>query len=155
MLALRGARCAAARPRPAAVRAFAAPASKKSKKKKGAAAPGEDDAKDGAYQFYKDVVDAPKRVRPRLPAAEAARNFEIGRMYNRKSRKKHDAFEAGLQMKLDLQQWAVESLPAELRARARTLDDVPLPPLDRRYWSLTPPIPGFRPEAHDHGEDDP
>ena len=58
-------------------------------------------------------------------------------------------------MKLDLQQWAVASLPAELRARARTLDDVPLPPLDRRYWTLTPPIPDFRPEDHDHGDDDP
>lgn len=132
-------------------RTLAAPATKK-KKKKGGDNPGENDSKDDAYAFYKGVVDAPKRSRPRLPAKEAARNFEIGREYNRKARAKHDVFEAGLQTKLDLQQWAVASLPIDLRARAKTLDDVPLPPLDRRYWSLTPPIPGFAPEDHDKDE---
>jgi hypothetical protein len=38
-------------------------------------------------------------------------------------------------------------LPAELEAHARTLNDIPEPPLDRRYWTVTPPIPGFDPEA--------
>ena len=66
---------------------------------------------------------------------------------------KHCEFEASLQLKLDLQQFAVAALPPDLRRRAKTLDDVPLPPLDRRVWTLTPPIPGFRPEKYD-GDDE-
>ena len=61
-------------------------------------------------------------------------------------------FEAALQLKLDIQQAAVAALPPDLRRRAKSMEDVPLPPLDRRVWTLTPPIPGFRPEDYD-GED--
>lgn len=131
-------------------RGLAAPAKKKSKAAKQAA--NMDDHKDAAYEFYKSVIDAPKRTRPKLSEEEAKRNFEIGRKYNMLSRTKHDAFEAGLQMKLDLQQFAVETLPPDMRRRAKTLEDVPLPPLDRRVWTLTPPIPGYR--AEDHNEED-
>ena len=140
---------AAASPRRAPVaaarRGLAAPKSKKSKAAKQQVAAA-DDSKDAAYDFYKAIIDAPKRKRPKLGEEEAARNFEIGAAYNKLSRRKHDAFEAQLQMKLDLQQFALETLPPDLRRRAKTLDDVPLPPLDRRAWTLTPPIPNFRPE---------
>jgi hypothetical protein len=134
-----------ARPLRVARRGLAAPKSKKSKQASQAA---DNDHKDAAYDFYKAIIDAPKRKRPKLPDDVAAAHFAIGREYNQKSRAKHDAFEARLQMKLDLQQAALDALPVDLRRRAKTLEGVPLPPLDRRVWTLTPPIPGFRPEDH-------
>mmetsp|Transcript_24623 Transcript_24623/g.75939 ORF Transcript_24623/g.75939 Transcript_24623/m.75939 type:complete len:149 (+) Transcript_24623:129-575(+) len=133
-------RCAPAR------RRLAAPKTKKSKAKK------QDDeggGRDGSYDFFKAVIDAPRRRRPRLGEDEAARNFETGRTYNKLTRAKHCAFEARLQMKLDLQQAAVATLPPDLRKRAKSLEGVPLPPLDRRFWALTPPIPGFQPEQYE------
>ena len=41
-----------------------------------------------------------------------------------------------------------------LRKKAMSLDDVPLPPLDRRFWALTPPVPGFKPEAYPDDDED-
>ncbi len=132
-------------------RRFAAPATKK-KKKKGKN--DDDNPQDGATAFYRAILDAPRKTRPKFSEEEAKRNFEIGARYNRLSRIKHCEFEAGLQLKLDLQQYALASLPPDLRKQAMSLDDVPLPPLDRRFWALTPPIPGFKPEAYpdDHEE---
>ena len=110
-------------------RRFAAPATKKKKKKKG----GDDDnPQDGATAFYRAILDAPRKTRPNFSEEEAQRNFEIGARYNKLSRIKHCEFEASLQLKLDLQQYALESLPPDLRKQAMSLEDVPLPPLDRR-----------------------
>jgi len=133
-------------------RRFAAPATKK-KKKKGKA--GDDDnPQDGATAFYRAILDAPRKTRPKFSEEEAQRNFEIGARYNKLSRIKHCEFEAGLQLKLDLQQYALASLPPDLRKQAMSLEDVPLPPLDRRFWALTPPIPGFKPEAYPDDDED-
>ena len=132
-------------------RRFAAPATKK-KKKKGKN--DDDNPQDGATAFYRAILDAPRKTRPKFSEEEARRNFEIGARYNRLSRIKHCEFEAGLQLKLDLQQFALESLPPDLRKQAMSLDDVPLPPLDRRFWALTPPIPGFKPEAYPDDDED-
>ena len=91
----------------------------------------------------------------RLTRASAKHNvYRVGATYNRLSRAKHCAFEARLQMKLDLQQDAVATLPPDLRRRAKSLEGVPPPPLDRRFWALTPPIQGFRPEQYDGDGDD-
>ena len=49
-------------------RGLAAPAKKKSKAAKQAA--NMDDHKDAAYEFYKSVIDAPKRTRPKLSEEE-------------------------------------------------------------------------------------
>ena len=80
-----------ARPLRLARRGLAAPKSKKSKQASQAA---DNDHKDAAYDFYKAIIDAPKRKRPKLPDDVAAAHFAIGREYNVKSRAKHDAFEA-------------------------------------------------------------
>ncbi|CAH0371235.1 unnamed protein product [Pelagomonas calceolata] len=132
-------------------RRFAAPATKK-KKKKGKN--DDDNPQDGATAFYRAILDAPRKTRPKFSEEEAKRNFEIGARYNKLSRIKHCEFEAGLQLKLDLQQYALASLPPDLRKQAMSLDDVPLPPLDRRFWALTPPIPGFKPEAYPDDDED-
>ena len=99
-------------------RRLAAPKTKKSKAKK------QDDeggGRDGSYDFFKAVIDAPRRRRPRLGEDEAARNFETGRTYNKLTRAKHCAFEARLQMKLDLQQAAVPPArePTRMSPRCR------------------------------------
>ena len=133
-------------------RRFAAPATKK-KKKKGKGAD-DDNQQDGATAFYRAILDAPRKTRPKFSEEEAQRNFEIGARYNKLSRIKHCEFEAGLQLKLDLQQYALASLPPDLRKQAMSLEDVPLPPLDRRFWALTPPIPGFKPEAYPDDDED-
>ena len=144
-------RTLAARARALATRRFAAPATKKKKKK----SKGDDDnPRDGATAFYRAIIDAPRKTRPKLSEEETQKNFEIGATYNRLSRRKHCEFEAGLQLKLDLQQFALESLPPDLRKTATSLEDVPLPPLDRRFWALTPPIPGFKPEAYPDDDED-
>ena len=101
----------------------------------------DDNPQDGATAFYRAILDAPRKTRPKFSEEEAQRNFEIGARYNKLSRIKHCEFEAGLQLKLDLQQYALASLPPDLRKQAMSLDDVPLPPLDRRFWALTS-IPG-------------
>ena len=132
-------------------RRFAAPATKK-KKKKGKN--DDDNPQDGATAFYRAILDAPRKTRPKFSEEEARRNFEIGARYNKLSRIKHCEFEAGLQLKLDLQQYALASLPPDLRKQAMSLEDVPLPPLDRRFWALTPPIPGFKPEAYPDDDED-
>ena len=119
------------------------PATKK-KKKKGKN--DDDNPQDGATAFYRAILDAPRKTK--FSEEEAQRNFEIGARYNKLSRINHCQFEAGLQLKLDLQQYALASLPPDLRKQAMSLEDVPLPPLDRRFWALTPPIPGFKPEAY-------
>ncbi|KAJ1447847.1 hypothetical protein M885DRAFT_541251 [Pelagophyceae sp. CCMP2097] len=103
--------------------------------------------KDAAYNFYRDIIDAPKRVRPRLSDEEYAKNAAIGALYNKNMRLRHQRFCAGIQTQLKLMVHATRRLPAELEAHARTLNDIPEPPLDRRYWTVTPPIPGFDPEA--------
>lgn len=106
------------------------------------------DEKDAAYDFYKRVIDAPRKQRPTFSDEEAAAHFEIGRTYNREWRKKHDEFEGALQLKLDIQQFALKCLPGDLKAHATQLEDCPPPPLDRRFWSWTPPIPGFKPDDY-------
>ena len=108
----------------------------------------EGEMRDSNYQLYVDIIDAPKKVRPKLTEAQWERDFAIGREYNIKVRRQHDDFEAQLQLKLDLQQFAVECLPSGMRAKSQSLEDHAPPPLDRRFWTWTPPIPGFKPEDH-------
>ena len=127
---------------------------KKVVKAKAKGRPGEEDAgKDEVYQLFRSIVDAPKMKRPKFDEATAAKNFEIGRTYNIESRKFQDRFMAQLQLKLDLQQFAIKSLPPHLAAHATQHDDLPLPPIDRRWWTWTPPIPGFQPDDHIQEDD--
>mmetsp|Transcript_5327 Transcript_5327/g.16763 ORF Transcript_5327/g.16763 Transcript_5327/m.16763 type:complete len:161 (+) Transcript_5327:267-749(+) len=107
-----------------------------------------DSDSDEAYEVFRSIIDAPKVGRPKFSAEEYARHAAIAREYNVKSRKAHDAFHGQLALKIDLQQFAVRSLPPHMEAHAAQCDDLPLPPLDRRWWTYTPPIPGFKPEDH-------
>mmetsp|Transcript_13745 Transcript_13745/g.43416 ORF Transcript_13745/g.43416 Transcript_13745/m.43416 type:complete len:151 (+) Transcript_13745:34-486(+) len=107
-----------------------------------------EETKDAAYEFYRSIVDSPKGRRPKFTAEEYEKHFEIGHEYNRQMRKRHDRFNASLQLKIDIQQFALNSLPPDLRAHADSLDDCPPPPLDRRWWTWTPPIPGFNPNEY-------
>lgn len=146
------------------VRHFAAPSkNKQTKADKKQQRLGEE-AKDEAYELYRSIMDSPKRGRPEFSKEQYAKHFEIGREYNRQMcvcpecdagikplfsrRMRHDRFNAGLQLKLDIQHFALQSLPPDLRAHANSTDDLELPPLDRRWWSWTPPIPGFDPRAY-------
>ncbi len=60
--------------------------------------------------------------------------------------KEHRAWQADLTTKLKLKLAAVAALPPHLRAAAEVPDDEPFP-LNRRMWTLTPPIEGFGKET--------
>mmetsp|Transcript_7013 Transcript_7013/g.9834 ORF Transcript_7013/g.9834 Transcript_7013/m.9834 type:complete len:98 (-) Transcript_7013:3239-3532(-) len=81
--------------------------------------------------------------RPKLDEETLARHAEIAKTYARNSKKMHNQFMGQLQLKLDLQQFALRSLPPDMRAHASQWEDAPPPPLDRRWLCWTPPIRGF------------
>mmetsp|Transcript_35480 Transcript_35480/g.113357 ORF Transcript_35480/g.113357 Transcript_35480/m.113357 type:complete len:143 (+) Transcript_35480:25-453(+) len=112
-----------------------------------------EERKDEAYELFRSIIDAPKSQRPKFDAETAAKHLEIAQTYNRLTRKEHDRFNGRLQLKLDLQQFAVKSLPPHMEAHASQHDDVPLPPVDRRWWTWTPPMPGFNPDDHVQEDD--
>ena len=64
-------------------RRFAARPPKKEEKK---GKNDDDNPQDGATAFYRAILDAPRKTRPKFSEEEARRNFEIGARYNKLSR---------------------------------------------------------------------
>lgn len=65
------------------VRHFAAPSKKKQTKADKKQQRLIEETKDEAYEFYRSIVDSPKRGRPEFSEEEYAKHFEIGHEYNR------------------------------------------------------------------------
>ena len=121
---------------------------KKKKKKDGGRPKPEDFSKDEEYELHRAIADAPRLRRPKFDQETYAKHAAIARLYNRNMRKLNDRVNGDLQLKIDIQQFAIDTLPLHMRAHATYIDDLPLPPLDRRMPTWTPPIPGFKPQDH-------
>lgn len=100
-------------------RTFAKKAASKAKtqtaKKNKSAAQPEDMSNLNDMGVLFDIVNSPRRKRPKLSEEEAARNFEIGRLYNVETTRQHNRENWKLQLQIDLKRAAMDALPPEQR----------------------------------------
>ncbi|CAN0122862.1 unnamed protein product [Phaeothamnion confervicola] len=98
-------------------------------------------------QMFVKFLDSEGTPMPELSEDEKAKNFEIGRRYQRETSTRNNAWEADMAMKIALRDEAIAALPVHLQEAALQPDDVGPPP-NRRIATITPPIPGFSPENY-------
>ena len=85
----------------------------------------------------------PDETDDRMTEEEKVEYHEAMKEYNKRFRERYLAQEKARQIRLQCMHDAIEGLPEECKAFART-PDLSLPDLDRRVLVETPPIPDFK-----------